>query len=164
MDERRMMAFAFASSIVPASGVLRTPPPVFSYSPTTQHQTPLPKGVPPVKLLGEVSGSVVIGAESVTGIARGAMQWLQVASTLPVDEDADEVVLRAASPRSPGSSSRDPLRDHPVVVVARDERWPPVYDADGLIKIARGAGCAPRPCGRPSTSGDTRSASAYRGQ
>jgi hypothetical protein len=93
MDER-FMAFAFAGSIVPVSGVVRPLAPAFSYSPTTRLETPLPKGVPPVKLLGEESGSVVIGAESVTGVVKGAFQWLQVASTLSVDKDADEMVAR----------------------------------------------------------------------
>jgi hypothetical protein len=105
MDER-IMAFAFASSILPASGVVPAPAPKFSYSPTTRLETPLPKGVPPVKLLGEVSGSVVIGAESVTGIVRGAIEWLQVASALPVDRDADEMVARRLTEVTGGLKSR----------------------------------------------------------
>jgi hypothetical protein len=105
MDER-IMAFAFATSIVPVSGIVRLPAPAFSYNPTAPTETPLPAGIPPVKLLGEESGSVVIGAESVTGIARGAIQWLKVASGLPVDKDADDAVARRIAEVTGGLRSR----------------------------------------------------------
>jgi len=105
MDER-LMAFAFASSIVPVSGVVRPVAPAFSYSPTTRLETPLPKGVPPVKLLGEESGAVVLGAESVTGTVRGAIQWLRVASTLPIDKAADAMVAQRLAEVTGGLKSR----------------------------------------------------------
>jgi hypothetical protein len=105
MDER-IVAFAFASSIAPVYGVVRPLAPAFSYSPTTTLETPLPKGVPPVKLLGEESGAVAIGAESVTSVVRGAFEWLQVASTLPVDGVADAMVARRLAQVTGGLKSR----------------------------------------------------------
>ena len=63
-----------------------------------------------MKLLGEVSGAVAIGAESVTGIAKGAIQWLQVASKLPVDKDADDLVARRLTELTNSLGSR-PIRE-----------------------------------------------------
>ncbi len=112
MDER-IMALAFAGSLVPTLPIVVQPQALaFSYSLTTTQETPLPRGVLPVKLLGEVSGAVAIGAESVTGIAKGAIQWLQVASKLPVDKDADDLVARRLTELTNSLGSRPIPRTH----------------------------------------------------
>jgi hypothetical protein len=66
----------------------------------------MPTGELLERLLAEESGAVVIGAESVTSVVRGAFEWLQVASTLPVDRVADATVAQRLAEVTGGLKSR----------------------------------------------------------
>lgn len=110
------LAFSSQLAVVtPAHEAQRLQPRV-QYSAVTNTETRLPEGIRPVSLLGNRTGSLLVG-DLVSGhrseaarTVEGSLQYIQhVAAALPIDKD-DEQIVDALVARRTATLATRPLR------------------------------------------------------